>query len=316
MQELIQAIDPEVLKRELNADTFMRRTNKGDNHIYVVNHHNAPNVLLEIGRLRELAFREGGGGTGKSCDLDIYDTGQHCYQQMVVWNPEDEEIVGGYRYIDCSKAQDAEGNWHLSTMHYFNFSDAFIHNYLPHTIELGRSFIQPIYQSKDGNRKGLFSLDNLWDGLGALIVAHKNLKYFYGKVTMYPTFNQVARDCIIAFMHHYFPDTGRLVTTKQGMRKEILNDVQDFKDSLDGQPYKQGHLLLTHKVKELGEHIPPLVNSYMNLSATMKTFETAMNQDFGGVEETGILIDIRDIYATKKDRHVLTFIEADSAYKP
>ncbi|MFM2386083.1 MAG: hypothetical protein RL660_840 [Bacteroidota bacterium] len=316
MQALINPISIDVLKQELNEQTFMRKTNKGDNEIYVVNQHNAPNVLQEIGRLRELSFREGGGGTGKPVDLDEHDTGKYCYQQMVVWNPEDHEIVGGYRYIDCSKARDENGNLHLSTLHYFNFSEAFVNNYLPHTIELGRSFIQPKYQSKDGNRKGLFSLDNLWDGLGALMVAHKNLKYFYGKVTMYATFNQVARDSIIAFMQHYFPDKGKLVTTKAGMRKDIVHDVSDFAQSLVGQPYKEGHLLLTHRVKELGENIPPLINSYMNLSATMKTFETAVNADFGGVEETGILIDIRDIYATKKDRHVLTYDEAASAYKP
>jgi hypothetical protein len=315
MKPVLSAIPKELLKQELNEHTFFRKTNKGDNVIYVVNQHNAPNVLKEIGRLRELAFREHGGGTGNELDLDIHDTGTHCYQQLIVWDPEEDEIIGGYRFIDCSKAFDENGVLQLSTLHYFNFSDAFIHNYIPHTIELGRSFIQPKYQSKDGNRKGLFSLDNLWDGLGALMVVHQNLKYFFGKVTMYPTFNQEARDCILAFMHHYFPDKGKLMTAKAGMRKDIVHDVSSFKQSLELLQYKEGHLQLVHKVKELGESVPPLINSYMNLSATMKTFETAMNKDFGGVEETGILIDIRDIYDTKKDRHVVTFDKELSGYK-
>jgi Acetyltransferase (GNAT) domain len=315
MKTVMAAIEKGLLKQELNAQTFLRFTNKGDNEIYIVNQRNSPNVLKEIGRLRELAFRESGGGTGQELDLDIHDTGEYCYQQLIVWDPEADEIIGGYRFVDCSKAFDAEGNLHLSTLHYFNFSEAYIHNYIPHMIELGRSFIQPKYQSKDGNRKGLFSLDNLWDGLGALMVCHKNLKYFSGKVTMYPSFNQEARDCILAFMHHYFPDKGKLVTAKAGMRKDLVHDVSAFKNSLEPLQYKEGHLQLVHRVKELGESVPPLINSYMNLSATMKTFETAMNKDFGGVEETGILIDIRDIYDTKKDRHVVTFDEAKSGYK-
>jgi hypothetical protein len=290
----------------------LRATNKGDNEIYLVNNKNSPNVVLEIGRLREEAFRMGGGGTGKSADLDEYDIGENCYQQLVVWSPEDNQIVGGYRYIHCKNAIDANGEVHLSTTHYFDFTEKFIKDYLPYTIELGRSFIQPLYQNKEGNRKGLFSLDNLWDGLGALMVLHKDLIYFFGKVTMYATFNQIARDSIITFMHHYFPDNDKLMTAKPQLFKGIKNDVSEFGKSLIGQDYKEGHILLTHQVKAYGEHIPPLINSYMNLSVTMKTFETAFNSDFGDVEETGILIDIRDIYPTKKDRHVLTFIPKEN----
>jgi hypothetical protein len=307
MQEIIAPIAKSLLLQELNSNTFLRTTNKGDNEIYIVNARNAPNVIQEIGRLRELAFREGGGGTGNSVDLDKHDTGEFCYEQLVVWSPEDQEVIGGYRFIDCSKAKDISGNLHLSTLHYFNFSPNFIENYLPYTIELGRSFVQPLYQNKDGNRKGLFSLDNLWDGLGALIVTHPHIQYFFGKVTMYPTFNQIARDCIVGFMHHYFPDPEKLVTSKPELNKEIRNNITDFLDQIKNEPYKEGHLLLNHKVKLCNENIPPLINSYMNLSATMRTFETAENKDFGYVEETGILISIADIYPTKKDRHVLTF---------
>jgi hypothetical protein len=309
MESIIAPIAKSILKSELNTQTFLRATNKGDNEIYIVNNNNAPNVVLEIGRLREAAFRGGGGGTGKSADLDEYDTNKNCYEQLVVWSPEDEEIVGGYRFIHCKNAIDANGEVHLSTTHYFNFSTQFIKDYLPYTIELGRSFIQPLYQNKEGNRKGLFSLDNLWDGLGALMVLNKDLIYFFGKVTMYASFNQIARDSIITFMHHYFPDADKLVTAKADLYKGINNDLSEFEKSLDGKNYKDGHILLTHFVKDNEEHIPPMINSYMNISATMKTFDTAFNKDFGDVEETGILIDIRDIYDTKKDRHVTTFVE-------
>jgi hypothetical protein len=307
MQEIIAPIPVVLLRQELNSKTFLRTTNKGDNHIYIVDNKNAPNTILEIGRLREQAFREGGGGTGLSADLDVYDTGKYCYKQLVVWSPADKTIVGGYRFILCKDGIDEKGEVHLSTAHYFNFSDKFKKEFLPFTIELGRSFVQPEYQSKDGNRKGLFSLDNLWDGLGALTIIYPEMNFFFGKVTMYQQFNQVARDCIISFLYHYFPDQDQLVTAKESLNKVVTNDVSFFTTKLQGLDFKEGHILLNQTVKQFDENIPPLVNSYMNLSATMKTFGTAFNPDFGDVEETGILIDIREIYPTKKDRHINTF---------
>jgi hypothetical protein len=286
----------------------LRVTNKGDNELYIVNNKTAPNVLQEIGRLREEAFRLGGGGTGLPLDLDEHDTHEKSYEQLIVWDPEELEIIGGYRYQLCKHALGADGHYNLSTTHYFNFSKTFEEKYLPFTIELGRSFIQPKYQSKDGNRKGLFSLDNLWDGLGALMVLHKEeVNYFFGKVTMYKHFNQQARDLIMAFLYYYFPDTDKLVTAKPELLKPIAHPVEAFLQSIQAKEFKEGHLLLNNAIKELGESVPPLINSYMNLSNTMKTFETAHNPDFGDVEETCILIDMRDIYESKKERHVNTF---------
>lgn len=307
MEEIIAPVSRALIEQELNERTFLRKTNKGGNEIYIVNADNAPNVLLEIGRLREWAFREGGGGTGKPYDLDEYDEGPYTYQQLIVWSPEDKEIIGGYRYIKCADAIDEQGTVHLSTTHYFNFSKQFVQEYLPHTIELGRSFVQPLYQSKDGGKKGLFSLDNLWDGLGALVVIHPDIKYFFGKVTMYKTFDLQARDHIMAFMQYYFPDKDSLLQAKPELKVEITTPVAAFLDQLQGLEYKKGHLLLNNFVKERGENIPPLINNYMNLSSTMKTFDTANNPDFGDVEETCILINIKDIFPTKAERHVSTF---------
>lgn len=308
MQDIHQAIDKQLLKSELNETTFLRKTNKGDNELYIVNHKNSPNIIKEIGRLREVSFRSSGGGTGNDLDLDDYDFGNQCYQQLIVWDNEAEEIIGGYRYIKCKDAYDENGGIHLSTNTYFDFSNEFVSNYLPYTIELGRSFVQPMYQSSEGNRKGIFSLDNLWDGLGALSVIHKDCNYFFGKVTMYKTFNALARDYILGFMHYYFPDHAKLVVAKQELDLPIVNDIQSFLNEIKDTPYKDGHIILSKKVRELGENIPPLINSYMNLSSTMKTFGTALNNEFGAVEETGILVDIRDIYDSKKERHINTFV--------
>jgi hypothetical protein len=302
-EEIIQPINRELLKSELKKEHFVRNTRKGDNEIYIINNSNAPNVLQEIGRLREVTFRASGGGTGLSVDLDEFDTGTHYYDQLIVWSPEDEEIVGGYRFIRCDKAIDAAtGTIHLSTHHYFDFTERFIKNYLPHTIELGRSWVQPNFQPSVNPRKGLFALDNIWDGLGALVVMYPEIRYFFGKVTMYPNYNTEGRDFLLHFMHHFFPDNENLM---KPIHPLVQNYDKEYVESqLKGLDFKDGFKVLNSALKEKGEFIPPLVNIYMNLSSTMKTFGTAVNPDFGGVEETGILITIDDIFQEKKERHM------------
>lgn len=303
---IIEPIPKDILLAELSKDKFIRYTKNGKNEIYIVNYHNAPNVLREIGRLREITFRYAGGGTGKELDLDEWDTSEKCYEQLIVWNPEDKEIVGSYRFILCKNAL-VNGQLHLATSELFRFSDKFIKEYVPYTIELGRSFIQPKYQATEDYRKGLFSLDNLWDGLGALVVDYPEMKYFFGKVTMYTHFNREARDLILGFMNYFFPDTEKLVQALHPIH--IEHDISWFIEKIKGLSYKEAHLELTHEVKKRGERIPPLVNNYMNLSSTMKTFGTAINYGFGGVEETGLMVTIADIYPSKKDRYIRPYIE-------
>jgi hypothetical protein len=305
MEAIIDKIDSALLEKELSAGKFIRHTNNGDNHIYIITHHDSPHVMMEIGRLRELTFRHAGGGTGKSYDIDEFDTSEHPYKQLIVWNPEDKEIVGAYRYILCRDAEFIEGKVQLATTELFEFSEKFYKEYLPYTIELGRSFVQPQYQPSEQFRKGLFSLDNLWDGLGAVVIDNPDMKYYFGKVTMYTDFNVEARDMILTFMQHYFPDKENLVKPIQAV--ELKTDVSGFLNQLQGLSYKDGHALLNKNVRALGENVPPLVNTYMNSSPAMKSFGTAINPTFGGVEETGIIIKFDDIYPTKKDRHLNSY---------
>jgi len=300
-QPIIEPISKELIKLELNSERFIRTTRKGGNEIYTVNVHNAPNTLKEIGRLREITFRESGGGTGLPFDLDEFDTSEICYEQLIVWSPEDEEIVGGYRYILCKNAIQAD-EVHLSTSHYFNFSEAFIKNYLPLTIELGRSWVQPNFQPAVNPRKGLFALDNIWDGLGAIILTNPSMKYFFGKVTMYPTYDRESRDFLLHFMHHYFPDKEKLMEPFHPLVQDY--DKNFAEEQLMHLSFKDGFKVLNAYVRARNENIPPLVNIYMHLSPTMKTFGTAVNHEFGDVEETGILVTIPDIYEEKKKRHI------------
>ncbi len=307
MQTIIEAVSKQALLNELTKGRYVRKTNNGHNQIYIITHHNSPNVMREIGRLREVTFRHAGGGTGKEIDIDEFDTSAHPYQQLIVWNPEDQQIVGAYRFILCKDAEYINGKVNLATTELFNFSDTFYKNYLSETIELGRSFIQPAYQPSEQYRKGLFSLDNLWDGLGAIVLDNPSQKHFYGKVTMYTDFNVQARDYILAFLKFYFPDTENLVTPIHSV--SLKTDTTAFVNELKNLDYKAGHTLLNKNVRALGENIPPLVNAYMNLSPTMKSFGTAINPTFGGVEETGILVTINDVYLSKKERHFNSYLK-------
>lgn len=303
-KRIIPPVPFDLIKKELTKDKFIRKTNHGGNLIYCVTAHDSPNIMREIGRLRELTFRSAGGGTGKEVDIDEFDTAPVPYKQLIVWNPKRKEIVGGYRFILGSECIINE-KINLATSHLFNFSDKFINEYLPYTIELGRSFVQPNYQSSGAERKGLFALDNLWDGLGSLIVIFPKVKYFFGKVTMYPNFNRRARNLILYFLKKYFGDKEQLVTPIEPIIIETPDD--ELEKEFTGINYHENYKILSQKVRSLGEIIPPLINSYMNLSPTMKVFGTALNKEFGNVEETGLLITIDDIYNAKKDRHVLTF---------
>ncbi|PCJ64788.1 MAG: hemolysin [Bacteroidetes bacterium] len=294
----------EIIKSELTKERFVRDTNKGNNEIYIINHHNSPNVMAEVGRLREVTFATAGGGTGKSLDLDFYDTSENCYEQLIVWAPEAQEIIGGYRFIDCAKVV-GTSPLALSTQSYFNYSDTFKKDYLPVTVELGRSWVQPNFQPRAGSRKGIFALDNLWDGLGAIVVDTPHIQYYSGKVTMYTSYNTESRDALMYFMESFFEDKDNLIIPINA--QEITTDISEFKDTIKGLDYKEAHKALNSFVRERGENIPPLINNYMSLSPTMKSFGTAINPDFGGVEETMILVKIADIYEAKKARHVDTY---------
>lgn len=307
MKDIIAPVSKEALLAELTPDKLMRKTNKADNEIYIITHQDSPNVMREIGRVREITFRDAGGGTGEEVDIDEYDTCNDPYKQLIVWDPQALEIIGGYRYILCNDLPVNEhGVVQLATTHLFNFSEKFIKEYLPYTLELGRSFVQPHYQSSKAGAKALFALDNLWDGLGALIVDHPEIKYFFGKVTMYTHFHTKARNLIMYFLQKYFNDNENLVTPIHPLDLGI--DIKEMEKVFVGGSYKEDYKILSQKVREFGENIPPLINSYMNLSPSMKTFGTVINDLFGNVEETGIILTISDIYEAKTDRHIETYL--------
>ena len=307
MKDIIAPVPVEAILEELTLDKFFRKTNNAGNEIYILSAHDSPNVMREIGRLREISFRNAGGGTGLDCDIDVFDTrDENYFTQLIVWNPIDRAIVGGYRFLLCDQLPlDADGQPDTPTSELFHYSERFVKEYLPYTIELGRSFVQPAYQPTKNLSKGLYSLDNLWDGLGSLIENNPKAKYYFGKVTMYPQLERTSRDMILYFMQKHFPDKEHLVAVRPELDLPILTNIEWLSSVLCHDNYRDDYKTLVRQVRERGAAVPPLVNAYMNLSSTLRSFGTALNPGFGEVEETGILLTIADIYQEKVERHMV-----------
>jgi GNAT superfamily N-acetyltransferase len=306
MKPVVDPLPKDQIVAELTNDKLLRKTNNGNNEVYVFTAHNSPSLMNEVGRIREITFRHAGGGTGKEIDIDDFDTDpENPQQQLIVWDPENKEIIGGYRFFyfarqcrDCDVSK-------LASSDYFYFSEKFMTKYLPHLMELGRSFVHPDYQSHNRGRKSLYALDNLWDGLGAVVIENPHIKFLFGKVTMYTHFNQRARDMILYFLRRHFSDPDRLVIVKDPASIDIHEET--MKQIFNRRRYRDNYKILSLEVRKLNENIPPLINAYMNLSPTMRTFGTFINHKFGNVEETGIMITLRDIYVEKINRHLASY---------
>lgn len=299
VDSIIAPVHKSLLKMELTEARFLRSTNKGHNEIYIVDAHNSPNVMWEIGRLREIAFRTSGGGTGKSADIDEFDTMEEPCQQLIVWNPEAEEIIGGYRFLlGENMKMDKNGVPRIAMSHMFGYSQEFLKEKLPYTLELGRSFVSVEYQSTKAGVKALYALDNLWDGLGALTVVYPNLKYFFGKMTMYPSYPHECRNMILYFLDKYFHDNDRLVYPLHPLDARI--DEDKMRHIFTGSTFREDYKILNSHIRSHGINIPPLVNSYMNLSPKMLVLGTAINDEFGDVEETGIFLRYPTSMRTRK----------------
>jgi hypothetical protein len=302
VEKIIDPVDPALIEQELTPERFLRRTNKADNVIYVVDAKCAPHTM------REISFRASGGGTGKACDIDEFDLMAPPCRQLLVWNPHKREIIGAYRFIAGNDIKtNADGSPRIAMGHMFRFSPAFMRDYLPVTIELGRSFVRPEYQSTHAGVKAIFALDNLWDGLGALTVVHPEMKYLMGKMTMYPAYRHDCRNLLLAFLNLYFPDPDVLVRPIDPL--ETNADEQELESFFAGNDFKEDYRRLNAYIRDHGINIPPLVNAYMSLSPKMRMFGTAINHEFGEVEESGIFFKIDEIANQKKSRHIDTYIK-------
>lgn len=318
MKDIVEAIDKELLKKELTKRNFLRPTHKAGNEIYDITAHEAPNVMREIARLRELSYREAGGSKGDEMDIDDMDTMDIPYHQLIVWDPENEEIVGGYRYLwlrDCTffTEGDQKGQPYITSAYLFRYTDYFIKNYLPYTFELGRAFVQPKYQTREAGAKAIFALDNLWDGLGAIVYNHPEVRYLIGKVTIYPDYDTVSRDLLYAYLRRYCYDEKGLFMPYEPV--DISCEAQEMADALfsGNDPVANFHILMK-AVRARGTIIPPMFSAYLNLTPKLRYFGTAVEPTFSNVYDSGIMVDLKDIYDEKRSRYIGAYIEYISKF--
>ena len=316
MNSIIDPVPVELLKAELTKSKKLEDTNKGHNELYIVTWHDSPNVVTEIGRLRELTFREAGGSTGNAIDLDEYDKMEKPYKQLIVWDPDNEAIVGGYRFFYGSDAVfDEKGQPVLASSHQFRFSQKFIDEYLPHVLELGRNFVAPEYQSSKNGAKSIYALDNLWDGLVAIIMKNPNLLYFFGKITVYPSYDHITRDLIYHFLRKHYDDKEELVRPWEDQNimpdsdPDLMNLVLNKDDLLED--YK----LLKAAARMRGVTVPPNVTAYISITSDMRMFGTAVNRLMHNIEDSCVLIPFDSIYHEKKSRHIGAYLRFTNARK-
>ncbi len=304
MEQIIDPVPVELLKQELNEKTFLRKTSKAGNEVYVVNYENAPNVLREVGRLREITFRAVGSGSGTACDIDHFDIEDKACYQLIVWNPDADEIIGGYRFTRLKDASFREdGQPYINTAKLFNISPAFVRDYFPYSLEMARAWVQPKYQTREMGVKSLFALDNIWDGIGGLIAKDPSVKYLMGKVSMFATSPRPSLEAMIYFLEKFCGDKENLIT---GINPELVSEQRkaELDEMFCGETLQENYKILNNYVTGLGDKVPPLIHLYLNLSSSMKTFGTVMDPDFGEEFDTAMIISVADIYPEKYKRYI------------
>ncbi len=316
MKTIINPVPVELLKAELSKAKKLEDTNKGHNELYIVTWHDSPNVVKEIGRLRELTFREAGGSTGNAMDLDEYDKMEKPYKQLIVWDPDNEAIVGGYRFFFGSDAVlDEKGQPVIASSHQFHFSQKFINEYLPHVLELGRNFVAPAYQSTKNGAKSIFVMDNLWDGLVAIIMKNPNMLYFFGKITIYPSYDHIVRDLIYHFLWKHFGDKDELVRPWEDQAIMPDSDPELMNLIVNKEDLTEDYLMLRAAAKMRGVNVPPNVTAYISITSEMLMFGTAVNRLMHNIEDTCVLIPFDAIYHEKKRRHIGAFLRFSNTRK-
>ena len=301
MKEIIPPVETALLMSELEGH-LLRPSNKADNLIYDITAHECPNVMREIARLREISYRDGGGATGNEMDIDEMDTMLKPYHQLIVWDPEHQQIIGGYRYLIGTDAEIRDGQPFITSAHLFHYSERFIRDFLPHTIEFGRAFVQPMYQKREMGVKALFALDNIWDGIGAVLVSHPEVWYMIGKVTIYPDYNVTARELIYAYLRQYHLGEEGLFEPYHPFISAPMETTPFV-----GDDKQENYHILQRAVREQGTVIPPMFSAYLNLTNDLLFFGNAINDELANVYETGIMVDVRTVYQEKIDRYLGTY---------
>lgn len=310
MKPIIPPVETALIERELEGH-LLRPSNKAGNLIYDITAHECPNTMREIARLRELSYRDGGGATGQEMDIDEMDTMPKPYHQLIVWDPDHRQIIGGYRYLcgsDVEMRPNEQGELQpfITSAHLFHYSERFVREFLPYTIEFGRAFVQPDYQKREMGIKALFALDNIWDGIGAVLHKNPQLRFMIGKVTIYPDYNVQARELIYAYLNQYHrgPE-GLFEPYHPFVNPQSVIETLPF----EGDDKQENYHILQRAIREQGTVLPPMFSAYLNLTNDLYFFGNAINDELANVYETGIMVDLETVYEEKKQRYITPYIE-------
>ena len=302
-EPLVKPVNRNILKKELTSERFLRPTRMGKNNVYVFDGVDAPNLMKEVGRLRELAFRDAGAGIGAALDLDQYDTGEHKCRQLIVWDPAEEEIVGGCRFNTFEQYQNQlNAAIPLINKELYDLHPAFEKNYAPYFIELTRAFIQPKYQTKHKDHKVFFALDNVWDGLGALLVQHPQCRYFFGRLVIYPSYDPFMRDLLFYFFKKHLYDKDETLCAKFPYEPATIKD--ELHSYLKTNNANKDFMELHKIARARNTVVPALISAYYRVSDTMRVFEPVIDHHFGGCFAAAMMITIADIKPNLIDRYV------------
>ena len=292
--------DRATLKRALAQTECLGKTGDGKTiYLWQRNGQEDVPILRELGRLREVAFRAVGEGSGKRRDTDSYDDD---YLHLILWDNEDLEIVGAYRFMPTAQQVETRGLGGLYSYSLFHYDDK-IEDVLAHGIELGRSFIQPRYWGRRG-------LDYLWSGIGAYLARYPHYRYLFGPVSISGGLPPAARDLLVAFYRLWFPASHPLAVSRQPYPASLPDVLAQFA----GGDYVEDLTRLKSLLGNLGCGIPPLYKQYSELCEPggVQFIDFGSDPAFNNCVDGLVLVDLCYLKASRYQR----YIEAHLAPSP
>jgi len=283
--------DRRTLKQELKSSELLGETADGKK-IYLFDYRPDSAVMREVGRLREIAFRQVGEGTGEKRDLDDYD--RH-YRHLILWDEEDLEIAGAYRLRETAGLGDPIAQLYSATL--FRYSEQMA-LYFARGIELGRSFVQPRYWGKR-------SLDYLWYGIGAYLRRHPEVRYLFGPVSLSNSYPKAARDLIVWYYSHYYRDDEYL-----GHSLSPYNLDPESRDNLErlfcGNDDKIDFRVLKEQLEFLGASVPTLYKQYSDVCEPggVRFLDFGVDADFNYCVDGLVLVDLDYLKPRKRERYL------------
>ncbi|SFE83075.1 lysophospholipid acyltransferase family protein [Nitrosomonas sp. Nm166] len=294
IENIIHPVRTQSIRKEMKASQLIGKTQDGK-HIYLFDYLPNSSVMREIGRLRELSFRQVQEGTGNALDIDSYD---RYYRHLILWDEDELEIIGSYRIGEASRILKEYGETGLYTNSLFTFNKTFM-PYLEHAIELGRSFIQPRYQGKR-------SLDYLWYGIGAYLYQHPEVRYLFGPVSLSTSWPEPAQKVIASFYTTLFGNDRSIAKPRMPFNFDQIKDFVPFRHVTDEVEYKKAFSIFKEKMDDLNVKVPVLYKQYVELCQPggCEFFGFNVDPKFSNCIDGLILVHINTIKEKKYQRYI------------